>query len=98
MKYNKLKIIIALTFFLAVLAFSACDGSSQTPEQTAAPTPQPTQEITEPYSEHLELLFMPRRASSEKSALFAGNSTIKFLEEKYNLTFNIINTSSEEDL
>ena len=38
---------------------------------------------------------MPRKALSEKAALSADDFTVKFLEEKYNLTFNIIDTSSE---
>ena len=98
MKYRKTKIIAALICFVSVLALSACGTDSKTPEQTESPTPEPTQEILKPYSEPLELLFMPRRASSEKAALSADDATVKFLEEKYNLTFDIVNTSSEEDL
>jgi putative aldouronate transport system substrate-binding protein len=97
MNFNKFKITAALLCFLAVFTLAACDGAQQAPEQTATPTPSPTQEVVVPYSEHLELYFMPRKASNPKAALSRDDATIKFLEEKYNLTFNIVDVSSEDE-
>jgi putative aldouronate transport system substrate-binding protein len=41
---------------------------------------------------------MPRKASNPKAALSGDDATIKFLEEKYNLTFDIVDVSSEDEL
>lgn len=97
MIHNKLKYIIILVAFLAVSLFSSCKPVDEKPEPTATPTPETTQAEEVPYSEHLELTFMPRRASSSKAALSQDDLTIKYLEERYNVTFNIIDTSSEDD-
>ena len=82
MNFNKFKITAVLLCFIAVFALAACDTADDAPEPTAAPTPSPTQEITVPYSEHLELYFMPRKASSPKAALSEDDTTIKFFGRK----------------
>lgn len=92
---KKSKIITFIIVFLMVGIMSACNIDSDidsTPEPSLTPAPKIDEE---PYSNHLEILFMPRSAQSEKAALSKDDFTIKFFEEKYNVTFNIIDTSSE---
>lgn len=94
MKFNKFKFIAALAVFLTASFLSSCDTAEKTPVETSSHSPTATVEA--PYSEHLELSFMPRKASSEKAALSQDDFTVKFLEERYNVSFNIIKTSSED--
>lgn len=96
MKKNIIIYIVILIAFIVFSLFSACNASEQTQEEIS-PTPTIDQEVKGPYSKHLEIDFMPRKASSSKAALSEDDFVIKYLEDKYNLTFNIIDTSSEDD-
>ena len=97
MKINRFKIIAALLAFLTVLFFSACSDTQNSNAPTLSPEVTPEPQSTDPYAEHLEVVFMPRKALTEKAALSSDDTTIKYLEEKYNITFSIINTSSQDN-
>jgi ABC-type glycerol-3-phosphate transport system substrate-binding protein len=95
MKNIAFKIFPLILVFLIVTLLSGC-LTNDTRETEPTPSPSPTPEPP-PYSEHLELLMMAKPAKDNKAALSSDDLTIKFLEDKYNITFNFIDTTNIDE-
>jgi ABC-type glycerol-3-phosphate transport system substrate-binding protein len=92
MKNIAFKIFPLIFVFLIVTLLSGClttenEVNEPTPAPTATPEPPP-------YSEHLNLLMMAKPVKDSKVALSSDDLTIKFLEDKYNITFDFIDTAN----
>ncbi|MCK5129036.1 MAG: hypothetical protein KAQ68_04225 [Clostridiales bacterium] len=86
--------MISIIILLVITIFVGCTPKEVVPAST--PTPEPTQAVQEvPYAETLELLFMPRGAVNTRVALSSKDIVVEFLEEKYNVKFNFIDTTSD---
>lgn len=96
MKNISFKIIPLIFVFLIVTLLSGCFSDGKIDDVDPTPIPEPTDEPV-PYSEHLELLMMARPAKDQNVALSSDDLTIKFLEEKYNVTFDFIDTTNIDE-
>ena len=95
---KRFKIIPIILILIISIAFSGCLNASDDKQVIAEPAKSPTAEPSdEPYSERLDLLFMPKPALTQNAALSIDDTIIKFFEEKYNIIFEIINTSASDD-